>query len=106
VRALARHGGNIQLAANQLGWHRSTLYRKIDASPELQDDLRDIDELEKDFAEGQHRAHRKAGNLRAIETYLKKKAPERGWSDHVVVTGENSGAIVIAFPMSERDARL
>lgn len=66
-------------AARQLGIARSTLYRKIEANPELQELLIDTREELIDLAESALRKEVLQGNIAAIIFTLKTQGKGRGY---------------------------
>lgn len=95
--ALRQTAGNVTAAANELGVHRSTVYRHIQNSTTLQTILEDERESLVDIAESALRRQVLEGNITAIIWTLKASpaAKARGWGERQEVTGANGDAVLI-----------
>ena len=108
--ALKAKAGNIAAAAKTLGVARSTLYRRIEKSPGLQDVLTDAREELVDIAESALRKEVLGGNITAIIFTLKTQGKNRGYVERVQneVTGADGGPIKVTDGLTddERSARI
>lgn len=97
ANALKKKNGNLSQAAKALKISRSTIYRRVEADPQLQEVLEDAREELIDIAEDQLHKQVKQGNVTAIIWTLKAApaAKKRGWGERQEVTGADGGAVMI-----------
>jgi len=100
--ALKRTAGNVSAAARELGVSRTTVYKKVNASPTLQEILADAREELVDIAESALRREVLAGNITAIIFTLKTQGKSRGYVERQEVSGPDGGAIILEWPKPPR----
>jgi hypothetical protein len=101
--ALKQTAGNVMMAARALNVSRSTLYRRINESPELLELLTDTREELVDIAESALRKNVLDGNMSAV-AYVLNNAPEakrRGWGPTVGPDGQSIAIMVIRDDSAE-----
>lgn len=103
--ALEGASGNISYAAKSLGVSRSTLYRRIDASPALKVVLADSREELKDIAESALKRAVIAGEGWAVCFALKTVGRDRGYVERQEVTGADGGAVETVIRIVRVDGR-
>lgn len=96
-KAIAATGGNVWEMSKILPIVRKTIYAHIDASPDLQDALREAREEIQDIAESHHIRKVKEGEDHAIDRQfrLSPEARRRGWSSRTEISGPDGGPIVV-----------
>lgn len=108
ANALRKKRGNVAKAADALKINRSTIYRRIQAEPELATVLDDAREERVDVAEEMLDKLVRKGNVTAIIWTLKASpaAKARGWGEknEVEHDGEVKTRIVIEYADVEIDA--
>lgn len=96
-----KKGANLTATATALGIARRTLVRWREADPELDAQMKDIEEALVDFSESQLMASIQEGNLTAIIFHLKTKGKSRGY-----IEGQEIHATVqSAKPMTQQEAQ-
>jgi hypothetical protein len=93
ISTLNKMGGLKTATAEALGVSRSTLYRFLDAHPEIEEALTDIDEQIKDLAESKMLTLLRAGDAQTVRWYLETKAKDRGYTRRVENVGKDGGPI-------------
>ena len=103
--ALKSAAGNVSYAARELGVSRSTLYRRINESPTLQQSLVDSREELVDIAESALKNEVLNGNITAIIFTLKTLGKDRGYVERTQteVSGKDGGALVISVVKMDVD---
>lgn len=102
--ALKAKAGNIAAAAKALGVARSTLYRRIEKSPGLQDVLTDAREELVDIAESALRKEVLEGNITAIIFTLKTQGKGRGYVERIEQHHEiDDGSLTIILGRDDGD---
>lgn len=96
-KAIAATGGNVWEMSKILPIVRKTIYAHIDASPDLQDALKEAREEIQDIAESHHIRKVKEGEDHAIDRQfrLSPEARRRGWSSRTEISGPDGGPIVV-----------
>jgi len=103
--ALKKTAGNISATAKALGYSRTHVYNKINASSRLQRVLSDTREELVDIAESALRRNVIQGDNSAI-FYTLNNSPEakrRGWGPRQEITGAGGGAIVVNWDATDND---
>ena len=89
--ALRATSGLIMLAAHRLGVHRTTLWRWMEASPELRAIADEETEVILDIAEGHVITAIKSGDLEQAWRYLRCKGRKRGYGDKTDIDVTSAG---------------
>jgi hypothetical protein len=92
--ALLKCHGNVLSASLALGVDRTSLYKFIDANPELHEVRKVAREALLDVAEDQLASHIQQGEIRAITFYLKTQGKDRGYTERQEITGKDGGSIL------------
>jgi Bacterial regulatory protein, Fis family len=97
--ALRQTGGVYARAAECLGCVRSTIAKRVRASPRLQAVCRDIAERNLDLAEDRLLQAMLDGSQSAVSLYLKAKGRRRGYGGRAeaTVTRRDDGSAVIVY---------
>lgn len=96
-KALRAKLGNVTAAARELGYSRTQVYKKINASPALQEVLVEAREELVDIAESALRKEILDGNITAIIFALKTLGKSRGYVERQEVTGADGGALIVGL---------
>ena len=91
--ALQATCGFLALAAQRLGCSYKTVYRRVKASPRLQEALQEIADKNLDLAEAALTKAIRNGESWAVCFYLKCKGKHRGYVERTEVTGRDGGPI-------------
>lgn len=92
-KALREHDGIIKYAAEACGVARMTLYRFMQAHPELEEVRQEADEELLDIGEGHVRTAIKMNDLKTIRWHLERKGKNRGYNTRVEQTGADGGPL-------------
>jgi hypothetical protein len=85
MEALDIHRGNVCRAAKALGYHHSSLRKRISKTPELQEYLTKVREANLDLAESLLWKHiEEKENLQALLEYLKAQGKKRGYGNQSI----------------------
>jgi hypothetical protein len=99
LKAIQDADGNLSAVARAVHCSRSTVYRRIEKSPELQTAVEEAQEALTDEAESQLATAIRAGNMTAIIFHLQgsKSGRNRGYGSksQTEVTGPNGGPLKI-----------
>jgi hypothetical protein len=90
---LRRTKGMVAICARQLGVERSTIYRRIQASPTLQETIREEREMMTDTAEMKLYQSIMAGDLGAVKYYLSNQGKNRGYVERQEHTGPDGASL-------------
>jgi hypothetical protein len=96
-KAIASTYGNVWRMASELDVERSTIYRRIEQSEELQEALKEAREVLTDIAESELAKRIIAGEMPAIALHLKasREGRNRGYGERTEMTGADGGPITI-----------
>lgn len=83
VAIFEKKGANMTAAATAIGIARRTLVRWREADPDLDTEMKDIEESLVDFSESQLMSAIQDGNLTAIIFHLKTKGKDRGYVERM-----------------------
>lgn len=97
IKALRKHGGIQAKAADDLKVSRQAVNQRIAASEKLQQLVREIEEENKDLAEGVVIDGLKAGDRETARWYLGRKGRDRGYGTSTRIDDEQLAAIVAAM---------
>lgn len=100
--ALRAKSGNVTAAAVALGCSRSTIYRRIEQSPQLKDLITDERETLADIAESALRKAVLDGNITAIIFTLKTVGKSRGYVERQELTGAEGADLSIDIKWADR----
>lgn len=95
--------GNVLATAAALGVSRSTINRRINESPVLQEVLHDARDGMVDIAESALKREVLAGNITAIIFTLKTLGKQRGYVERQEVTGAEGDALNIIIKRAGKD---
>lgn len=101
VAMYQKKGANMTAAASAMGIARRTLVRWREGDPDLDAQLKDIEESLVDFSESQLMAAINEGNLTAIIFHLKTKGKHRGYIEGQEITA----TVHSAKPMTQQEAQ-
>lgn len=93
TKALREHRGIMLYAAEACGCTRQTLWRFMQAHPELQEVRDECDEELLDIGENHVSKAIDAGDLKTIRWQLERKGKNRGYNTRVEQTGADGGAL-------------
>lgn len=99
--ALRKHAGIKSLAANELGVTRAAIQQRVDASPHLQQVIRDVEDRVGDVCEGHIIKDVNKGDKQMCRWYAAHKLRHRGYATRVEteikIPDEEIEAIASAF---------
>jgi hypothetical protein len=87
IKALQASAGIVSIAAEKIGWQRTSLSRKIHNSEKLLAICDEIGESMLDLAESKLLLALRNGNMTAIIFYLKTKGKQRGYIERQEMRG-------------------
>lgn len=93
--ALEKSLGIVTTACKKAGLNRSTYYEYMANDPEFVKQVKDIENIVKDFVESQLHKQIKEGNHVSTIFYLKTKGRDRGYQESVQVSGDDKQPITV-----------
>jgi hypothetical protein len=100
LEAMQQMAGVREAAAQMLGVSRVTLWRYINANPQIHEAIREIDESTKDLAEAKVIELIKAADGQTVRWYLDRKAKDRGYGHTSEISGPKGGPIPVEGRLS------
>ena len=94
TEAMMKSAGIQSHAAQRLGVNRTTVWRFIQAHPEMQDVIDEVNEITNDIAESELLKAIKAGDQSAVRFRLTHKAKDRGYGQKPIELGGIDGAAI------------